>query len=60
MLTPFQLQALEASKQELIESLTGDLFQDLDIRDKIYQIDMKIVGIVPLEDNYESCEFCSG
>lgn len=58
-LPPFQQRVLEAEMQELKAALTGDLFQDMETRDKIHQIEMKLNGVQP-EDGHETCEFCSG
>lgn len=45
-----QITALEAQ-------LTGDMFQDMDIKDKIHNLKMQIDGVRPM-DSYIECVGC--
>jgi hypothetical protein len=49
------------SKQEQIEELksqlTGNMMQDMDIKDKIHNLQMQIDGVKP-EDSHFDCEGC--
>jgi hypothetical protein len=44
---------IEALKQQL----TGDMMEDMDIRDKIHGLEMKIKGIKPM-DSHIDCIGC--
>lgn len=51
---------MEKSIQELQEELvvlkaklTGDMFQDMDIKDQIHNIEMKLKGIKPMDSHFE-------
>ena len=51
---------MEEWKQEvesLKSSLTGDLFQDMETRDKIHNLEMKINGVKPSSSEFE-CVGC--
>lgn len=43
--------------QELESSLTGNMMTDMDIRDKIHNIKMKLNGVKPV-DSYYDCVGC--
>lgn len=45
--------ALQEEIQALEAQLTGDLFQDMDIRDKIHNLQMKINGVRPMDSHIE-------
>lgn len=45
-----EIQALEAQ-------LTGDMFQDMDIKDKIHNLQMKLKGVKPM-DSHIDCIGC--
>lgn len=45
-----EIQALEAQ-------LTGDMFADMDIKDKIHNLKMKMEGVRPM-DSYIECVGC--
>lgn len=45
-------------KKELLESqLSGDMFQDMEIKDKIHNIDMKLNGTKPTDSHFD-CVGC--
>lgn len=51
---------MEKSIQELQEELvvlkaklTGDMFQDMDIKDQIHNIEMKLKGIKPMDSHFD-------
>ena len=39
------------------KELTGDMFQDMDIKDKIHNLEMKLKGIKPVNSNID-CVGC--
>jgi len=47
------LQRLEELKQQL----TGDMFTDMDVKQEIHELEMKLNGTKP-EDSYFQCENC--
>ncbi|EIM77094.1 hypothetical protein A3SI_07269 [Nitritalea halalkaliphila LW7] len=44
-----QRKALEAEKARLEATLTGDMFQDMDTKDAIHNIDMQLKGVKPMD-----------
>jgi len=48
---------LEVKIAELEKQLTGDMFQDMEIRDEIHNLEMKIKGVKP-EDSHFDCIGC--
>ena len=42
---------------KLEEQLTGDMFQDMETRDKIHNLEMKMKGVKP-EDSHFDCIGC--
>lgn len=45
-------------EKELLESqLSGDMFQDMEIKDKIHNIDMKLNGTKPTDSHFD-CVGC--
>jgi len=51
---------MEDIKKEIDElkgQLTGDMFQDMDIKDKIHNLEMKLNGVKP-EDSHFDCVGC--
>jgi|TARA_R110002096_G_scaffold329386_4_gene523489 hypothetical protein len=48
---------LEATIVSLKAQLTGDMFQDMEIKDKIHNLQMKIGGIKPT-DSHIDCIGC--
>ena len=43
--------------EELENQLTGDMFQDMEIKDKIHNLQMKVNGIKPT-DSHIDCVGC--
>ena len=50
-------QQLKEEIEKLEETLTGDMFADMDTRDKIHNLQMKANGIKP-EDSHFECLGC--
>ena len=48
---------LEKEILTLNNQLTGDMFNDMELRDKIHNIEMKVKGIKP-EDSHFDCIGC--
>ncbi|MEQ8472787.1 MAG: hypothetical protein RIC35_16465 [Marinoscillum sp.] len=48
---------LESEIETLEGQLTGDMFQDMDIRDKIHNLKMRVNGTKPLNQEIE-CVGC--
>ena len=43
--------------KELESQLTGDMFSDMEIKDKIHNLEMKLKGVKP-EDSHFDCVGC--
>lgn len=52
-----EIQELEKQVQSLKEQLTGDMFTDMEIKDKIHNLEMQIKGIRPMDSMVE-CVGC--
>ena len=50
-------QGIEQEIAALEAQLTGDMFQDMDIRDKIHNLKMKLTGTRPMDSQIE-CVGC--
>jgi hypothetical protein len=51
---------MEEIKKEIDElkgQLTGDMFQDMELKDKIHNLEMKLNGVKP-EDSHFDCVGC--
>ena len=48
---------MEKEIEELKSQLTGDMFKDMDIKDKIHNLEMKMKGVKP-EDSHFECIGC--
>lgn len=48
---------LEKDIQELNAQLTGDMFKDMEIKDKIHNLEMKVKGIKPMDSSID-CVGC--
>ncbi len=46
-----------AEIEALKNQLTGDMFQDMDIKDKIHNLEMKVNGVKPM-DTHIDCVGC--
>lgn len=51
------MEDLQKEIDELERQLTGDMFADMEIKDKIHNIQMKIDGVKP-EDSHFDCVGC--
>lgn len=51
------VQTLEAEIAQLEAQLTGNMFEDMDIKDKIHNLTMKLNGVRPM-DSYIECVGC--
>ena len=50
----------EELRQQILElrnKLTGDMFQDMEIRDKIHNLEMKLNGVKPVDSHFD-CVGC--
>lgn len=50
-------QDLAAQIEELRGQLTGDMFNDMDIKDQIHNLEMKLNGVRPM-DSHIDCIGC--
>jgi hypothetical protein len=48
---------IEEQIAELKSQLTGDLFSDMDIKDQIHNLEMKLNGVKPM-DSHIDCVGC--
>ncbi len=48
---------LESEIAALNAKLTGDMFQDMDIKDKIHNLTMKLNGVKPMDSHFD-CVGC--
>lgn len=51
------MQDLQKQIEELERQLTGDMFADMEIKDKIHNLQMKVDGVKP-EDSHFDCIGC--
>ncbi|MCC6700608.1 MAG: hypothetical protein IT221_03745 [Fluviicola sp.] len=51
------VQTLEAEIAQLEAQLTGNMFEDMDTKDKIHNLTMKLNGVRPM-DSYIECVGC--
>lgn len=56
-MTTEQTTSLEQRIEDLKSSLTGDMFQDMDIRDQIHNLEMQLKGVKPM-DSHIDCIGC--
>ncbi|WP_168196232.1 hypothetical protein [Echinicola soli] len=52
-MTAEQKQALTEEIEKLQGSLTGDMFQDMEIRDKIHNLEMQLKGTKPMDSHFD-------
>ena len=50
-------QDLQTELDRLNAQLTGDMFQDMDIKDQIHNIEMKLKGVKPMDSHFD-CVGC--
>ena len=43
--------------EELKGQLTGDMFQDMELKDKIHNLEMKLNGVKPMDSHFD-CVGC--
>lgn len=48
---------LKKEIEELKDQLTGDMFKDMELKDKIHNLQMKLNGVKP-EDSHFDCVGC--
>lgn len=48
---------MEEQIEELRSQLTGDMFKDMDIKDEIHNLEMKLKGVKP-KDSHFDCIGC--
>jgi hypothetical protein len=51
------MEELKAKVEELKDQLTGDMFQDMDIKDQIHNLEMQIQGVKPTDSHFD-CVGC--
>ena len=53
--TPMELttEQLEVEIAELNGKLTGDMFSDMDIKDEIHNLTMKLNGVKPMDSSFD-------
>ncbi|MCH7410916.1 hypothetical protein MM239_16020 [Belliella sp. DSM 111904] len=56
-MTTEQQATLEQKIEELKASLTGDMFQDMDTRDQIHNLEMQLKGVKPMDSHFD-CVGC--
>ncbi|AFL83468.1 hypothetical protein Belba_0820 [Belliella baltica DSM 15883] len=56
-MTTEQTASLEKRIEDLKSSLTGDMFQDMDTRDQIHNLEMQLKGVKPM-DSHIDCVGC--
>ncbi len=52
-----EILTLQKEINELKAQLTGDLFADMDLKDQIHNLEMKLNGVKPM-DTYIDCVGC--
>lgn len=52
-----QLRELESQIAELKGQLTGDMFADMEVRDQIHNLEMKLKGVKPMDSSID-CVGC--
>lgn len=50
-------QTLQEEIDQLRAQLTGDMFQDMEIKDKIHNLEMKLHGVKPMDSHFD-CVGC--
>ncbi|MDO9552568.1 MULTISPECIES: hypothetical protein [Rhodonellum] len=48
-----QTTALDTEIERLEGSLTGDMFQDMEIRDQIHNLKMQRMGVKPMDSHFD-------
>ncbi len=50
-------ETIQQEIDQLKAQLTGDMFQDMDIKDKIHNLEMKLKGVKPMDSHFD-CVGC--
>ena len=50
-------ETIQQEIDQLKGQLTGDMFQDMDIKDKIHNLEMKLKGVKPMDSHFD-CVGC--
>jgi len=58
-MTPTQKTEIQQTIASLEKQLTGDMFQDMAIREEIHNLQMKLDGTKPTDSHFD-CIGCSG
>ncbi|MDN3668836.1 hypothetical protein QWY93_05800 [Echinicola jeungdonensis] len=48
-----QKKALQEEIEKLKASLTGDMFKDMEVRDKIHNLEMQLNGTKPMDSHFD-------
>ena len=46
-------ETIQQEIDQLKAQLTGDMFQDMDIKDKIHNLEMKLNGVKPTDSHFD-------
>jgi hypothetical protein len=52
-MTAEQKNAIEDEILNLKSTLTGDMFQDMDTRDRIHNLEMQLKGVKPMDSHFD-------
>lgn len=52
-MTAEQKTAIEQEIEKLRATLTGDMFQDMDTRDQIHNLEMQLKGVKPMDSHFD-------
>jgi hypothetical protein len=52
-MTAEQKTAIEEEIHNLKSALTGDMFQDMDTRDRIHNLEMQLKGVKPMDSHFD-------
>jgi hypothetical protein len=52
-MTVEQKSAIEQEIEKLKGSLTGDMFQDMETRDSIHNLEMQLKGVKPMDSHFD-------
>jgi hypothetical protein len=52
-MTAEQKTAIEEEILNLKSTLTGDMFQDMDTRDRIHNLEMQLKGVKPMDSHFD-------
>jgi len=52
-----EVEHIQSQLEELKAQLTGDMFQDMDIKDQIHNLEMQVHGVKPMDSHFD-CVGC--